>query len=133
MPFGYDTPVGDGGYSLSGGQRQRIALARALFGEPRLLILDEPNSNLDNDGEQALVKTIQAAKAGGATVVNIAHRPSIMSVVDKLLVLTDGTIEQVGPRPDVIRTVNPTDRSADRRVGNEGGSTCRSRWSPYPY
>src|SRR3546814_8418325 len=107
MPFGYDTPVGDGGYSLSGGQRQRIALARALFGEPRLLILDEPNSNLDNDGEQALVKTIQAAKAGGATVVIIAHRPSIMSVVDKLLVLKDGPIEQFGPRTDVIRTVTP--------------------------
>jgi ATP-binding cassette subfamily C protein len=107
FPFGYDTVVGDGGYSLSGGQRQRIALARALFGQPRLLVLDEPNSNLDHDGERALLNTIRMAKEGGATVVIIAHRPSVMAVADKLLVLKDGLVEQFGDRTDVIQAVTP--------------------------
>lgn len=105
LPFGYDTEIGDGGYGLSGGQRQRIALARALFGDPCLIVLDEPNANLDHDGEQALLKAIAEAKQRGATVVLIAHRPSIIQVVDKLLVLKDGAIDQFGPRTDIIQSV----------------------------
>jgi ATP-binding cassette subfamily C protein len=107
LPFGYDTPVGEGSYALSGGQRQRIALARALFGAPRLLVLDEPNSSLDQPGEQALLHAIGEAKAAGTTVVLIAHRASIVSVVDKLLVLKDGQVEQFGARADVLRHVMP--------------------------
>jgi len=112
LPYGYDTLVGDGAYSLSGGQKQRIALARALYGDPSLLVLDEPNANLDAVGEQALIQAIGAAKAGGATVVLIAHRPSIMQIADKLLVLKDGAVEQFGPRTDVIRTLMPPGTSA---------------------
>ncbi|HET8728836.1 MAG TPA: type I secretion system permease/ATPase [Alphaproteobacteria bacterium] len=108
LPFGYDTPIGESGPNLSGGQRQRIALARALFGDPRLLVLDEPNANLDHEGERALLRTIEAAKRAGTTVVLIAHRPSIVTVVDKLLVLNDGRIEQFGPRTDVIKSVTPS-------------------------
>ena len=107
LPYGYDTPLGDTAGGLSGGQRQRVALARALYGEPRLLVLDEPNSNLDNLGEEALMQAIARAKAAGTTVVMITHRPSIVSAVDKLLVLKDGIVEQFGPRTDVIKSVTP--------------------------
>jgi ATP-binding cassette subfamily C protein len=106
LPFGYDTPIGDSAYSLSGGQRQRIGLARALFGNPRLLVLDEPNSNLDNAGEQALLTAIAKAKAAGTTVVLIAHRPSVVAAVDKLLVLKDGLIDQFGARADVLKAMS---------------------------
>ncbi len=106
LPFGYDTGVGDSAYSLSGGQRQRIGLARALFGNPRLLVLDEPNSNLDNAGEQALLQAIAKAKAAGTTVVLIAHRPSVVAAVDKLLVLKDGMIDQFGARADVLKAIS---------------------------
>jgi ATP-binding cassette, subfamily C, bacterial len=106
LPFGYDTHVGDTAYSLSGGQRQRIGLARALFGNPRLLVLDEPNSNLDNAGEQALLTAIGKAKAAGTTVVLIAHRPSVVAAVDKLLVLKDGLIDQFGARADVLKAMS---------------------------
>ncbi|PWC44891.1 type I secretion system permease/ATPase [Azospirillum sp. TSO22-1] len=107
LPYGYDTPLGDTTGGLSGGQRQRVALARALYGNPRLLVLDEPNSNLDNLGEEALMQAIARAKADGTTVVMITHRPSIVSAVDKLLVLKDGMVEQFGPRAEVMRTVTP--------------------------
>ncbi|HYH19002.1 MAG TPA: type I secretion system permease/ATPase [Azospirillum sp.] len=103
MPFGYETHIGDANFVLSGGQRQRIALARALFGRPRLVVLDEPNSNLDQAGETALLQAIQAAKDDGATVIIIAHRPSVLATVDKVLVMRDGTIEHFGPREDVVK------------------------------
>jgi ATP-binding cassette subfamily C protein len=111
LPLGYDTPVGDTGHMLSGGQRQRIALARALYGRPNLIVLDEPNANLDATGEQALLRAIAAAKADGAMVIMIAHRPSIMQVADKLLVLEEGRVAQFGPRTAVVETLDAGKRS----------------------
>ena len=103
LPLGYETRIGDSGFVLSGGQRQRIALARALFGSPKLLVLDEPNANLDAQGEQSLLHAIAEAKSAGTTVVMVAHRTSIMTAADKLLVLRDGVVEQFGERADVMR------------------------------
>ena len=108
LPLGYDTPVGDGKLTLSGGQRQRIGLARCLYNRPRLIVLDEPNANLDAVGERALMRAIEQARDDGAIVVMIAHRPTIMQVADKLLVLEDGRITQFGPRTDVVSSITPT-------------------------
>jgi PrtD family type I secretion system ABC transporter len=102
MPKGYETEIGDGGAAISGGQRQRIALARAVYGGPKLVVLDEPNASLDAAGEQALVEAIEALKRGGVTVVVISHRPSILRQVDKVLALKAGAIEAFGPRDEVI-------------------------------
>jgi ABC-type protease/lipase transport system fused ATPase/permease subunit len=99
---GYETPIGEQGVRLSGGQRQRIALARALFGSPRLVVLDEPNANLDGDGEVALNRAISALKKTGAAVIVIGHRPSLLQEVDKVLLLVDGQVEKFGPRAEVI-------------------------------
>jgi ATP-binding cassette subfamily C protein len=107
MPLGYDTNVNDGDFKLSGGQRQRIGLARALYGMPRLLVLDEPNSNLDAEGEQSLVRAVNAARESGAMVILIAHRPSIMQTVDKILVLREGRIAQFGPRSAIAGMITP--------------------------
>jgi len=117
LPHGYDTPVQEGLHLLSGGQMQRLALARALYGDPKLLILDEPNSNLDNTGEQALIAAIEQAKARGAIVIMIAHRPSVMAVADKMMVIEHGSVRQFGPRTDVIEHISPEARaiSAQRR------------------
>ena len=104
---GIEAIVGHRGVRLSGGQVQRLALARALYGDPRLLVLDEPNSNLDHPGEAALVSAIRTARARGAVVVLIAHRPSMVSFADKILVLEHGTVRHFGPRDEVMRLVSP--------------------------
>ena len=105
LPLGYETEIGEGGAVLSGGQRQRIALARALLGRPRLLVLDEPNSNLDSDGEQALSDAIQAVKDDGGAVVIIAHRPSLLEHVDKILVLRDGQVQAYGASSEIMKLI----------------------------
>jgi ATP-binding cassette subfamily C protein len=93
LPHGYDTPVTELGYTLSGGQRQRIGLARALFNEPAVLVLDEPNASLDQDGEDALHAALAGARKAGTTVIVVSHRPSVVASADKLLLLAEGVVE----------------------------------------
>lgn len=102
LPKGYDTPIGVGGQMLSGGQRQRIALARALYGDPAFLVLDEPNSNLDDVGERALLQAILSMKQQGSTIVLITHRPSILASTEAILILKEGTVAAFGPRDQVL-------------------------------
>lgn len=107
FPQGYDTALGPAGLGLSGGQKQRIALARALYDNPALLVLDEPNSNLDDAGEAALIAAIDALRQRGSTVVLVTHRPNVLAVVDKLLVLQDGTQKLFGQRDQVLKALLP--------------------------
>jgi ABC-type protease/lipase transport system fused ATPase/permease subunit len=107
---------------LSGGVRQRIALARAVYGDPSLVLLDEPSSNLDADGDAALLACIAELKRRGTTVVMVTHRPNTLSVVDTLLVLKDGMVEAMGPRQEVMtRLVRPTVPNA-LQDGNRRGA-----------
>jgi len=104
LPRGYDTDIGQRGLRLSGGQAQRIGIARALYGDPKLVVLDEPNSNLDSMGEEALLQTLNILKQDKVTAVIVAHRPSILSGVDKILVLrADGSPEAYGPRAEIMQ------------------------------
>ena len=112
FPNGYDTQIGDSGSALSGGQRQRIAFARAIYGNPSFVVLDEPNSNLDDVGEAALVRAVQELKRRGTTVILITHRTSIISVVDKLLLLVDGALQLYGPRDQVLHAIQQRAQAA---------------------
>jgi ATP-binding cassette subfamily C protein EexD len=120
---GYDTVIGTAGVNLSGGQRQRIGLARAIYGNPRLIILDEPNSNLDEVGERALALAIQQLKATGATVFIITHRTSILAQLDRLLVLSNGAIALYGPREKVMAELNKQQASAQKIAQVMPGAT----------
>lgn len=102
FPDGYDTKIGYGGMVMTGGQRQRIALARAIYGSPKFLVLDEPNANLDGAGEVALIEAIKKLKERGVTMVVIAHRPGIVKHLDKMMVLRGGAIEKFGPSDEVL-------------------------------
>jgi ATP-binding cassette, subfamily C, bacterial exporter for protease/lipase len=105
FPMGYDTPVGEGGIMLSGGQRQRLGLARAIYGNPMVIVLDEPNANLDDVGERALVQAISDFKAQGKTIFLITHRLNILEVADHLLVLNEGSVSHYGLRDDVVLAI----------------------------
>lgn len=106
LPNGYDTDIGPGGYQMTGGQRQRLGLARALYGEPRLLVLDEPDSNLDSEGQAALRAAIVSARNAGATVFVVTHRNTLLNVFDKALVLNEGRMTHFGDRARIIRPVD---------------------------
>lgn len=108
LPLGYDTPTGDARLTLSGGQKQRIGIARAVFGTPRLVVFDEPNANLDTEGEQALVRVIAALKASGSMVVVVAHRSSILQAADKLLLLKKDQTWQFGSTSAVTAILGPS-------------------------
>lgn len=112
LPDGYETEIGDAGAFLSGGQRQRLGLARALFGKPKLIVLDEPNANLDQDGEIALLRAMEAAKGWQATVVVVSHTQRILGLMDKILFLCDGQVVAMGPREEVLRQMLPRAETA---------------------
>ena len=116
LPQGYKTQVGEGGAMLSGGQRQRIALARALYDDPFLVILDEPNSNLDANGEQALSNAISGIRARGGIAIVIAHRPSAVSAVDHVLVLNEGRVQAFGAREQVLQQLRQPGLAAGEKV-----------------
>ena len=122
LPQGYDTPVGEQGARLSPGQRQRIALARALYGDPRLVVLDEPNSNLDGAGEIALAQALSGLRSEGVTSVVVTHRPSLIAHVDKILVLEAGRVKQYGPAAEVMKE---TQRQAQAMLHEQAAEAAR--------
>ena len=111
LPDGYDTEIGEGGAVLSGGQRQRIALARALYGDPAFVVLDEPNANLDAEGDAALTKAIKDLRQRGKTVVVMTHRPSAIAAVNLLLVLKFGRQAVFGPKAEVLAEIDEVSRA----------------------
>lgn len=130
LPVGYDTRLGEGGIGLSAGQRQRIGLARALFGDPFLVVLDEPNSNLDADGDAALTQAIAGVRRRGGVAIIIAHRPSALAAVDMALLIVDGTQRAFGPKDAVLAKLAPPPSAAgapirlisEGREGDDGQS-----------
>ena len=119
FPKGYDTRIGDGGRMLSGGQRQRVALARALYGNPSFVVLDEPNANLDDVGERALQQAVRDLIRAGTTVLLISHRPGIVAIADRLLVMSKGHIEHDGPRDEVLAALRTRTASAPQYQESE--------------
>lgn len=124
FPNGYNSPIGEAGALLSGGQRQRIGLARAMYGNPSVLVLDEPNSNLDDAGEKALAQAVGQLKQSGKTVFLITHRLNILGAADRVLALRDGKIEHFGPREGVLEVVNAQEAARNGNAqtsGNQNG------------
>jgi ABC-type protease/lipase transport system fused ATPase/permease subunit len=105
LPRGYDTPIGEAGMILSAGQRQRIALARALYGDPFMVVLDEPQANLDDEGEFALIEALKNVKRRGALVIIVTHRRSALVICDKILLLVNGIQQAFGPREQVLQAL----------------------------
>lgn len=124
LPDGYDTVIGSEGVNLSGGQRQRVGLARAIYGSPRLILLDEPNSNLDEVGERALASAIQELKLTGATIFVITHRTTILSQLDRLLVMSAGGVSMYGPRDQVMEELNKQQLAAQQKAAQVATGTA---------
>jgi ATP-binding cassette subfamily C exporter for protease/lipase len=119
FPQGYDTVLGDGGAGLSGGQKQRLGLARAMYGDPSLIVLDEPNSNLDDVGEAALVAAIQDLRQRGKTIVLITHRTTIIGITAKLLFLRDGVAQMFGPTADVLKAIQQSNQQQTQQIAQQ--------------
>ncbi len=117
LPDGYDTDIGSNGTKLSGGQRQRIGLARALFGNPKLIVLDEPNSNLDWQGDESLAKALLAARNRGATIFVVSHKPALLEITDKLAVLNQGTLQKFGESQEILSLVEAKAAKRPTRKG----------------
>jgi PrtD family type I secretion system ABC transporter len=123
LPDGYETMVGDHGSALSAGQAQRLALARALYRDPFLVVLDEPNSNLDAEGDEALTRAILALRARGAITVVVAHRPSAIAGVDYILIMAKGRQQQFGPKEEILtRVTGPAPAPRALKVADKGGA-----------
>jgi PrtD family type I secretion system ABC transporter len=127
LPDGYQTQVGEDGSSLSGGQRQRIGLARALYGEPAVVVLDEPNANLDGEGDAALVESLRRLKEKGRTAVLVTHRPGLLAVADKIMVMQDGMVARIGPRDLLLPLIlGPNVQTAARTLAQAQATTGQS-------
>jgi ABC-type protease/lipase transport system fused ATPase/permease subunit len=129
LPKGYDTDIGPQGMALSAGQRQRLGLARALFGNPRLVVLDEPNSNLDQAGDAALARALNCLKERTVTTIIVSHRPAVLAQVDKVLLLQDGMVRAYGPREDVMKQPAPPNHLAAVRPMTSPKMTYRMQAS----
>jgi ATP-binding cassette subfamily C protein EexD len=118
LPEGYDTLIGSSSGALSAGQRQRVGLARAIYNNPKIIILDEPNSNLDDQGERDLLSALRKLKASGSTILVITHRTPILSLVDKLILMREGLISHFGPRDDVLKAISASTAKVTKLPSN---------------
>ncbi len=128
LPQGYESKIGEAGASLSAGQRQRIALARALFGDPFLVVLDEPNSNLDAEGDAALSKALTSVRQRGGIAIVVAHRPAALAVLDQVLFLANGQVQAFGPRDEILKKVTRNAVAAASPQGNGQAEPAAARF-----